>query len=226
MGKIKDLPADDRPREKLLLRGAENLSDSELLAILLRTGGKGLSVVELAQKIIAENRNLLGLVNKSADELIKIKGIGKDKAATLIAAFEIAKRVHVQSKWSSEKKITEPKILAEVIIPLLKNETREKFYVACLNRANKLIALKKISEGSLTEALVHPRDVIKTALEQNAVSVILVHNHPSGNAEASDADIKITQKIKEAGNLFDIPVLDHIIVAGNNYFSFVEKNLL
>ncbi len=220
------MPHDDRPREKLLLRGAENLSDSELLAILLRTGGKGISVVELAQNLIRENRNLAGIVNKSAKELSKIKGIGKDKAATLLAAFEIAKRVQIQSKWISERKLTTPSAIADLVIPLLKDEMREKFYVACLNKAQKLIALKKISEGILDASIVHSREVFKAALETSAASIILVHNHPSGLAEASDADIALTRKLKKAGEIFEIPVLDHIIVAGNNYFSFVEENLL
>ncbi len=206
--------------------GAENLSDAELLAILLRTGGKGVSVIELAQKLVNENKNLAGLINKTAEELSRVKGIGRDKAATLLAAFEIAKRVQIQSKWFSERKITEPKILAELVIPLLRNEPKERFYVACLNRSNKLITLKKISEGSLDSSVVHPREVFKAAIDANSASIILVHNHPSGNAEASQADINITKKLVEAGKIFEIPVIDHHIVAGNNYFSFVEKNLL
>ena len=206
--------------------GAENLSDSELLAILLRTGGKGISALEIAQKLILENKNIAGLVNKSIEDLTKVKGIGKDKAITLKAAFEIAKRLQVQSKWLSETKITEPRLLADLVIPLLRDEPNEKFYVACLNSANKLIALKKISEGTLNTTIVTVRDVFKKAIETDASSIILVHNHPSGNASPSNADIKLTQKIKSAGEIFSIQLLDHLIVAGNNYFSFVEKKLL
>ncbi len=226
INRVKDLPLDDRPREKLYKYGAESLSDSELLAILLRTGSKNFSVIELAQNLIKENNNLVGLVNKSVDELVKIKGIGKDKAVTLLAAFEIAKRIQVQSKWLLDKKITSPDEFAEMLIPMLKNENVEKFYIACLNRANKLITLKKISEGSLHQSIVQPRDVFKIALDTDASSIILVHNHPSGNAEPSEADKKITNKLKKIGELFEIPVLDHIIIAGNNYYSFVEKKLL
>ncbi len=202
------------------------MSDSELIAILLRTGGKDVSVLELAQRLIKENRNIAGLVNKSVEDLAKTKGIGKDKAATLVAAFEIARRVQMQSKWLSDTIITEPRILGEILIPLLRDELKEKFMVACLNRANKLIAIKEISVGSLNESVVHPREVFKAALEASAASIVLVHNHPSGNNKASKADINLTKKLKEAGNIFEIPVLDHIIIAGNNYFSFVEENLL
>ncbi len=206
--------------------GAENLSDSELLAILLRTGGKGISALEIAQKLILENKNIAGLVNKSIEDLTKVKGIGKDKAITLKAAFEIAKRLQVQSKWLSETKITEPRLLADLVIPLLRDEPNEKFYVACLNSANKLIALKKISEGTLNTTIVTVRDVFKKAIETDASSIILVHNHPSGNAQASRADISLTQKVKKGSELFSIKLLDHLIVAGNKYFSFVEENLL
>ncbi len=206
--------------------GAENLSDSELLAILLRTGGKGISALEIAQKLILENKNIVGLVNKSIEDLTKVKGIGKDKAITLKAAFEIAKRLQVQSKWLSETKITEPRLLADLVIPLLRDEPNEKFYVACLNSANKLIALKKISEGTLNTTIVTVRDVFRKAIETDASSIILVHNHPSGNAQASRADISLTQKVKKGSELFSIKLLDHLIVAGNKYFSFVEENLL
>ncbi len=202
------------------------MSDSELIAILLRTGGKDVSVLELAQRLIRENRNIAGLVNKSVEELSKTKGIGNDKAATLVAAFEIARRVQMQSKWLSDTKITEPRILGEILIPLLRDELKEKFMVACLNRANKLITVKEISVGSLNESVVHPREVFKAALEASAASIALVHNHPSGNNRPSEADINLTKKLKEAGNIFEIPVLDHIIIAGNNYFSFLEENLL
>ena len=202
------------------------MSDSELIAILLRTGGKDVSVLELAQRLIKENRNIAGLVNKSVEELSKTKGIGKDKAATLVAAFEIARRVQMQSKWLSDTKITEPRILGEILIPLLRDELKEKFMVACLNRANKLITVKEISVGSLNESVVHPREVFKAALEASAASIVLVHNHPSGNNRPSEADINLTKKLREAGNIFEIPVLDHIIIAGNNYFSFLEENLL
>ncbi len=224
--RVKDLPEEDRPREKLIKFGAKNLSDSELIAILLRTGGKDVSVLELAQRLIRENRNIAGLVNKSVEELSKTKGIGNDKAATLVAAFEIARRVQMQSKWLSDTKITEPRILGEILIPLLRDELKEKFMVACLNRANKLITVKEISVGSLNESVVHPREVFKAALEASAASIALVHNHPSGNNRPSEADINLTKKLKEAGNIFEIPVLDHIIIAGNNYFSFLEENLL
>lgn len=226
MNKIKDLPSDDRPREKLTLRGPQHLTDAELLAILLRTGTKGKSVVAIAQDIINKEGNLAKLASKSMADLKKHSGIGKDKAATLLAAFEISRRILSQDKWLSEKKITSPEDVANIFIPLLRDEVKEKFLVVCLNSANKIIKYEIISIGNLNSSVVHPREVFKSAVENNAASIILLHNHPSGNTEPSNEDISITKKIVDAGKMMDIPVYDHIIIAGKNYTSFVEKRLI
>lgn len=220
------MPIDDRPREKLTLRGAHNLTDAELLAILLRTGTKGQSVISLAQQLINENRNLSVLASKTLSQLVQSNGIGRDKAATLLAAFEISRRIQSQSKWFSEKKITSPNDVAALFIPLLKDELKEKFLVVCLNSANKIIKYDVISIGNLNSSVVHPREVFKTAIENNSASIILIHNHPSGNPEPSNEDISITKKIVEAGKIMNIPVFDHLIIAGNSYTSFVEKRLI
>ena len=226
MAKVKDLPIDDRPREKLLLRGAQNLTDAELLAILLRTGTKGKSVVSIAQEMINNESNLAKLAAKSSTDLIKTTGIGKDKAATLLAAFEISRRILSQTKWFSQKKITSPSDVAEIFIPLLRDEVKEQFLVVCLSSANKIIRSERISIGNLNSSVVHAREIFKAAIENNSASIILIHNHPSENPEPSNEDIAITKKLVEAGKIMDIPIFDHIIIAGNAYTSFVERRLL
>ncbi|MEJ5350441.1 MAG: DNA repair protein RadC [Melioribacteraceae bacterium] len=226
MSKVKELPVDDRPREKLILRGAQSLSDAELIAILLRTGTKGKNVIQIAQSLISKYGNLNILSMQTIDAIKKFPGIGKDKAATLIAAFEISRRADAQKKWFSNKKITSPSDVAEIFIPLLRDEVKEKFYVLCLNSANKIIKNELISIGNLNSSVVHAREVFKVAIENNSANIILLHNHPSGNPEPSREDISLTKRLVEAGRLLEIQVFDHIIIAGNNYTSLVEKRLI
>jgi len=208
------------------LRGAQSLTDAELVAILLRTGTKGISVLEVAQKLIQKNTSLAGLAMKSVESFQKSLGIGKDKAATLAAAFEISRRVGSQQKWFSDKKITSPKEVAEIFIPLFRDEVKEKFIVICLNSANKIICHKTISIGSLNSSIVHPREVFKVAIENNSANIIIMHNHPSGNPDPSKEDIAVTKKLVEAGKLLEINVFDHIIIANNSYTSLVEKRVI
>jgi DNA repair protein RadC len=222
---VKELPPDDRPREKLLLRGAQSLSDAELVAILLRTGKKGKSVLEIARELISNEGNLAMLATKTVDSLQKISGIGKDKAATLAAAFELSRRILSQPKWLSNKKITSPQDIAEIFIPILRDDNKEKFIVVCLNSANKIIKHETISIGNLNSSVVHPREIFKVAIDNSSASIILIHNHPSGNPEPSNEDIRITKKIVETGKIMEIPVFDHLIIAGETYTSFVEKRL-
>jgi len=226
MLKVRDLPVDDRPREKLLLHGSQSLTDAELIAILLRTGTKGKSVIQIAQELISKETNLAQLASKTSADLIKNSGIGKDKAATLLAAFEISRRILSQTKWFSQKKITSPADVAEIFIPLLRDEVKEHFIVVCLSSSNKIIRYVDISQGNLNSSVVAQREIFKTAIENNSASIILIHNHPSENPEPSNEDISITKKIVEAGKMMDIPVFDHIIIAGNTYTSFVEKRLI
>jgi DNA repair protein RadC len=209
----------------LILRGSQNLTDAELLAILLRTGTKGKSVLGIAQEIINKEVNLSVLASKSLDSLTKIPGIGKDKAATLLAAFEISRRIQSQSKLFSNKKISSPMDVAEIFIPLLRDELKEKFIVVCLNSANRIIKQETISIGNLNSSVVHPREIFKVAIDSSAASIILIHNHPSSNPDPSNEDISVTKKIVESGKIMDIPVFDHIIIAGGAYTSFVEKRL-
>ena len=223
---VKDLPLDDRPREKLLLRGSQSLSDAELIAILLRTGKKGKSVLEIAREIISSEGNLATLATRTVDSLQKVDGIGKDKAATLAAAFELSRRILSQPKWFSNRKITSPQDIAEIFIPILRDDIKEKFIVVCLNSANRVIKYETISVGNLNSSVVHPREVFKVAIDNSSASIILIHNHPSGNPEPSNEDIRITKKIVESGKILDIPVFDHLIIAGETYTSFVEKRLI
>lgn len=223
---VKDLPLDDRPREKLLMRGSQNLSDAELVAILLRTGKKGKSVIDIAREIISSDGNLANLATRTVDSLQKIDGIGKDKAATLAAAFELSRRILYQSKWFSNKRINSPQEVAEIFIPLLRDETKEKFIVVCLSSANKIIKYETISVGNLNSSVVHPREIFKVAIDCLSASIIIIHNHPSGNPDPSNEDIAITKKIVEAGKIMDIPVFDHLIIAGETYTSFVEKRII
>lgn len=224
--KVKDLPLEDRPREKLALRGIQSLSDAELLAVLLRTGTKGKSVVFMAIDLMNRYGGLNALSSQSMQSLIKTPGLGKGKAASLLAAFELGRRIDFQKKWFSNKTVKAPSDIAELFMPLLRDELQEKFYVVCLNTANKIIKYEHIFTGSLNASLVHPREVFKAAIENSSASIILLHNHPSGNAEPSSEDIQLTRKMADSGKILDIPVIDHVIIAGNKYASMVEKRVL
>lgn len=224
--KIKELPIDDRPREKLILRGSQSLSDAELIAILLRTGTKGKSVITLAQELVSKYQNLNILTSQTHDALKNYPGIGKDKAATLLASFEISRRIDSNKKWLQNKVISSPKDIAEIFIPLLRDEVKEKFFVVCLNSSNKVIKYELISVGSLNSSVVHPREVFKVAIESNSANIILLHNHPSGNMEPSSEDISLTKKFVEIGKIMEIQVFDHLIIAGNSYTSMVEKRII
>jgi DNA repair protein RadC len=153
-------------------------------------------------------------------------GIKKDKAVTIAAAFELSRRAASEEKWYSNEKISSPSDIAEIFIPLLRDELKEVFIVVCLNSANKIIKYEKISIGNLNSSVVQPREVFKTAIENNSANIILIHNHPSGNPEPSNEDISLTRKMVEAGKLMEIQVFDHLIIAGNNFTSLVEKRII
>ena len=176
--------------------------------------------------MVNKHLNLAGLIPLSLSELKKTSGIGEDKAISLLAAFEIGRRMQSQTKWSIDKKITSPKDIAEFFVPILRDELKEKFLVVCLNSANKVTKFEAISVGSLNSSVVHPREIFKFAIENSSASIILIHNHPSGNLEPSNEDIAITKKMVEAGKILNIEVLDHIIVGGNSFTSLVERRLM
>src|SRR5690242_13077344 len=210
---IKQWSKDDRPREKLLSSGAENLSNSELLAILIHNGTRQRTAVDLAKEILKLGKdNLVELGKLSVKELMKIKGIGSAKAITISAALELGRRR--QASVALQKKIiTNSSDIANYLQVRLKDYRREVFAILFLNRANKINHFEIVSEGGITGTVADPRIILRKALEEDAVSIVLCHNHPSGSLKPSRADEDITKKIKEASAFFDITVLDHIIVS-------------
>ncbi|MFC4817466.1 RadC family protein [Flavobacterium sp. GCM10023249] len=217
---------DDRPREKFLLKGKSTLSDSELLAILIGSGSRNESAVQLCQRILASvNNNLSHLGKQSVQQLIQFKGIGEAKAITIAAALELGRRRRDETALELSK-ITSSKAVFELMQPIIGELPHEEFWVLYLNNSNKVIYKSQISKGGITGTVVDTRLVFKMALEHHATSVVLVHNHPSGKLQASEADKQITKKLIEAGKHLDILVLDHIIVTEKSYFSFADEGLL
>ena len=222
---IKQWAKDDRPREKLLSNGAENLSHSELLAILIHNGTKEKTAVDLAKEILKLGKDNLNELGKlSVKELMKIKGIGEAKAITIAAALELGRRRHASS--SLEKSVVQSSgDIARYLQIKLKDYRREVFAILFLNRANKVNHFEIISEGGITGTIADPRIILKKALEEDATSIILCHNHPSGSIKPSRADEELTSKIKEAARYFDIKVLDHVIVSEDGYYSFADEGI-
>ncbi|MBX7205457.1 MAG: DNA repair protein RadC [Bacteroidia bacterium] len=223
---IKNWAEDDRPREKLLLKGKHALSNAELLAILISTGTKEASAVELGKRILklaGDNLNELGRLG--VKDLTKVKGIGKAKAITIAAALELGARRRVEEVM--EKAIIRSSRNAfDIMHPLLADLKKEEFWILLLNRANKVIHKFRVSEGGVAGTVADPKIIFKTALDHLASGVILCHNHPSGNNKPSQSDIDLTKKMKEAGKLLEIAVLDHIIIAENNYYSFADEGIM
>jgi DNA repair protein RadC len=222
---IKDWAPDDRPREKLISKGPEALSNSELLAILVGSGTKTKSAVEVGKEILslaADNLNALGKL--SLKELMKVDGIGEARAITIAAALELGRRR--QATEVQKPKIASSSDIAHYLQAHLRDKLYEVFVVAFLNRSNKVIHIETISEGGITATIVDTRIILKKALEQNAVSIVLCHNHPSGSLKPSKADEYLTQKIKQAALLLDINVVDHVIVSEDGYYSFADEGLL
>lgn len=216
---------DDRPREKFLLKGKSSLSDSELLAILIGSGSRNESAVQLCQRILASSQNNLNLLGKlSIQQLMNFKGIGEAKAISIAAALELGRRRREEDVVEL-KKITSSKAVFDIMQSLIGELPHEEFWVLFLNNSNKVIYKTQISKGGITGTVVDIRIVFKLALEHNATSIILSHNHPSGKLQASEADIQITKKIKEAGKNLDIQVLDHVIITEKSYYSFVDEGI-
>jgi DNA repair protein RadC len=223
---IKQWAEDDRPREKLILKGKSSLSDAELIAILISTGTKEESAVDLAKRILAGAGNNINALSKySVKDLKKIKGIGEAKAISIIAALELGRRRKEETIIDKQQIITS-KDAYNYFYPLLSEYKHEEFWVLLLNNSSKIISRKKISEGGITGTIVDPRIIFKYAIEELATAVILCHNHPSGSIIPSESDNNITQKIKSIGKLFDIAVLDHIIIGERGYYSFADNDRL
>ncbi len=223
---IKQWAEDDRPREKLLRQGVRSLSDVELLAILIGSGTRNETAVELARRILSAAGNNLGeLARLDVAGLKMHKGIGEAKALTVIAAMELGRR-RSDSNVLSREVISSSKDAFLVFQPLLTDLVHEEFWIALLNRSNKVIAREKISQGGIAGTVIDVRLIMKTAIEMLASAIILCHNHPSGNLRPSEQDLDITRKIGAAGKLMDVKVLDHIIIADNGYLSFSDEGLL
>ena len=224
---IKAWPEEDRPREKLFAHGAEALSEAELLALLLRTGNAstGESAVDHARLLLNHFQSLKGIDDASIPELSAIKGIGPAKSAGLKACMEIARRLR-QKKWEVGDALRSSEDVFRHFGERLVKEKREIFYVVLLNNKNRKIREVKISEGSLTASLVHPREVYNPVIRESAAAVIFVHNHPSGDPTPSPEDLEITRRLKEVGEVMGIRVLDHVVVGHDRYFSFSDKGML
>lgn len=222
---VKEMRADEQPREKLVRYGAESLSDAELLAILLRTGSRQLNVIETGRLLIDHFNGLRNLTRKNWQELKMIPGIAKVKAVTLEAVFELSRRIQVAS-LGKQVVIQCPEDAAAYFSPKLRDLTKEVFYVAFLNNAKRMTGYRKISSGGATATIVDPAEVMRQAMLNEANSILLVHNHPSGQAKESRADINLTKRICESGKLLGIPVDDHLIIAGDTFVSLRGKGLI
>lgn len=223
---IKNWAADDRPREKMLSKGSQALSDAELIAILIGSGNSEESAVELSRRILStNNNNLIELSRLSIQDLIKFKGIGEAKAISIVAALELGKRRR-SAEALDRKAIRSSNDAFECIYMHASDLNYEKFWVILLDQANKLIKIVEISEGGVAGTVADPKKIFRNALEHNASSMIVCHNHPSGQLIPSEADKQITKKIVQSGQMLDIKVLDHLIIGHEKYFSFSDEGIL
>jgi DNA repair protein RadC len=223
---IKELPQEERPREKMLTKGVQALSNAELVAILLRTGTKQDSVLRVAERLLKkyEELGVTGLASVGPHELIKMQGIGPVKAVTLVAAIELGKRLN--GTKVTKPIVRAPQDVVDLLMPRLRYEPQEHFLTVLLSTKNHVLATPTISIGSLNASIVHPREVFRTAINHAAANVILVHNHPSGDPTPSPEDISLTRKLMDVGKILEIHVLDHLIIGDNKYVSLKEKGII
>jgi DNA repair protein RadC len=224
--KIKDWAPEDRPREKLIAKGLSSLSDAELIAILIGSGTRNESAVELAKRILKNSNNNLNELGKlSMKDLMKEKGIGEARAISIVSALELGRRRN-SSDTTTKLSVRSSRDVYEAIQPSIGDLPYEEFWVLYLNRSNKIIEKKKISQGGITGTVTDIRIILKEAVNILSTGLILCHNHPSGNIKPSDSDISLTKKLKEASKYFDINLLDHVIIADKNYFSFADEGII
>ena len=219
--KIKDLPFNERPREKLLKSGSESLSEAELLAIILQTGTREMNVVILCQRIFAE-MTLKKLSKRTVSELTKIPGIGPTKACQIVSLFELSRRLETYTE-GPKLKIKAPEDIYQSIYPKIREEKKEKFIILCLDSKNQVIHEQTVFIGSLDISIVHPREIFKTALLESSAAIVLVHNHPSGDPTPSKEDIEITKRLVDSGKLIGISILDHIIIGDGCFISLKQE---
>ena len=222
---IKEIPVEERPRERFLKYPSEVISTHELIAIILRTGSRQESVIELSKRVLYKYDNLKALSNAPVKDLMKIRGIGTSKAIELLAAFELGKRVHKES-FHSQVKFHSPESIYLYLKDELEMKTQEHFIALYLNTKGELVKKETLFIGSLNSSLIHPRELFKHAVLNSAASIIVAHNHPSGDPTPSSQDIEITKILHKNGTMMDIELLDHIIVGKDRYYSFKEKGII
>ena len=220
---IKEIPLNDRPREKMAANGAAVLTDAELIAILLRTGTAEKSAIDIASEMTADGglyKRLAGITRLS--ELTNIKGLGQAKAATVLAALEIGRRI-ASAKPIEKIHLSCPQDVADFLMPRLRYAAKEQFVVILLNNKNKVIGTEVVSEGSLSSSIVHPREVYAPAILHHAAAIMVAHNHPSGDPKPSIEDEEVTRQLLRSGKVLGIPMIDHVIIGDGNYYSFLEN---
>lgn len=223
---IKDLDDLDRPREKMISLGRQALSDAELLAILIGSGNSNETAVDLCRRILADNQNNLAELGKlSLGDLMKYRGIGEAKAITILASIELGRRRR-EAETIEKKQIKTSSDAYEIFRTVLNDKPFEEFWIILVNRSNRVIRRHQVGEGGLTSSMADPRRIFKFAIDNLASGIILGHNHPSGNINPSESDIKLTKRLREGANLLDINILDHIIVGDDNYYSFADEGLI
>lgn len=224
--KFKDLPKNELPRERFMKYGVENLSNEELLSIILKTGTKDIPVNAVSLEILSNIKDITKLKDMKINNLTSIKGVGQVKAITLLASIELGRRIYNFNNHLKKYNIKNPIDIISYFNELLKDKKQEEFYVLYLDNKNNIIENKKLFVGTLNKSIVHPREIFKEAYVLSSASIVCVHNHPSGNVTPSKEDISLTRKIHEIALIHEIKLLDHIIVGDNNYFSFYENKLL
>jgi len=222
---LRDVPREDRPRERMMIDGAEALSDAELLAILLRTGTRNESAINLASRILRESGGLRQLVDMTISELTRIRGVGPAKAVQLRAGIELGRRL-ARRAASDRPAIRKPEDAAKLVMEDLRSELKEHFVCLFLNTKNQVLARETLSVGTLNASLVHPREVFRAAIKRGSASIICLHNHPSGDPTPSPEDIALTRRLHEAGSLIGIDVLDHIVIGDGRFVSLKEQGYL
>ncbi|MGM9738570.1 MAG: DNA repair protein RadC [Candidatus Cryptobacteroides sp.] len=220
---LKDINKEERPRERLAAKGAYALSNAELMAILLRTGGMGRDVVSVARELLGLAGDLTTLSMMSLDKMTEVRGIGKDKAIAVAAAFELGRRLAVEKTGTDSRPITNARQAFELLLPVMKGLDHEECWVIYMNRANRVTAKEKMSSGGQTGTVLDNGIIIRKALEKKALGMILAHNHPSGSPYPGQADIRQTQELKKASSTFGISLIDHIIICDSCFYSFADE---
>lgn len=224
--KINDIPKNERPMEKLIKYGADDLSNAELLAVLLRSGTRGENIISLSTRLLSEVGGLDGLLHINMEDVKKLKGIKDVKACQIIAMMELFKRFRTLKSQSNDFKISSPKDISALLINEMNNLNQEVLKLILLNTKNVVIGVKDVFKGGLNSSIVHPREIFREAVQRGSANIIICHNHPSGDPTPSKEDINITLRIKQCGDLMGIKLLDHIIIGNNSYISLKEKGII